>query len=219
VENPHPSAELFPTLKNSKQARNLQMKHSNLLTKAILIAVIQGIWISSVLVQSACAGCGGTTDPGTGGGGGGSSNDPAFVMKDPAMKVALQQQQASVAQSEQPVKKPTELVATEQEHYQAYMDSVKKHPEAALSEAVTVWKGNDSADLQRLVIFKALEIVTSSEDSETLQFMLKALDGPEAQRQECARLGRGNSLEKTIAAKRITMLESNPKLQKTTSAK
>ncbi len=195
------------------------MKHSNLLTKAILIAVIQGIWISSVLVQSACAGCGGTTDPGTGGGGGGSSNDPAFVMKDPAMKVALQQQQASVAQSEQPVKKPTELVATEQEHYQAYMDSVKKHPEAALSEAVTVWKGNDSADLQRLVIFKALEIVTSSEDSETLQFMLKALDGPEAQRQECARLGRGNSLEKTIAAKRITMLESNPKLQKTTSAK
>ena len=190
------------------------MKKQNFLTKAFLITLIQGVWVSCVLLESSCADCGDTPDPGPH-----TSNDPAFVMKDPAMKVALQQQQASVAQSEQSIKKPTELVATEQEHYQAYMDSVKKHPEAALNEAVTVWKGNDSADLQRLVIFKAMEKVTSSEDTETLQFMLKALDGPEAQREECARLGRGNSLEKSIAAKRIAVLENNPKLQKTASDK
>jgi hypothetical protein len=67
---------------------------------------------------------------------------------------------------------------------------------------VAVWKANDSADLQRLVILKALETVTASEESAALQFMLKALDAPGAQRLECARLGRGNSLEKSVAASR-----------------
>jgi len=199
------------------------MKNRNFLTKALLLTLIQGIWVSSVLVGTT-AFCDDDCPPhkpdpgaGDGGGDGGSANDPAFVMKDPTMKMALQQQQTSVAQSAQPAKKLSELVTTEQEHYQAYLDAVKKHPDAALNEAVTVWKGNDSADLQRLVIFAAMEKVTSTEDTETLQFMLKALDAPEAQRQECARLGRGNSLEKSIAAKRITVLESNPKLQVATS--
>lgn len=193
------------------------MKYRKFLTNVFLVTLAAASLLMGPTAFGKCPGD--DPDPGTDDDGNHTPNDPAFMMKDPAMKVALQQQQASVAQGEQSVKKPSELVVTEQEHYQAYVDAVKKHPDAALSEAVTVWKGNDSADLQRLVIFKALENVTSSEDAGTLQFMLKALDAPEVQRQECARLGRGNSLEKTIAAKRITVLESNPKLQKTTSVK
>lgn len=200
------------------------MKNRPILTGALLIVsllmFVQLTGAPRTFAQGANAGCPkASPSPGSTPNDPHNPNDPAFVMQDTAMKMALQQRKISVAQSEQPAKKPSELVTTEQEHYQAYMDAVKKHPDAALTDAMTIWKGNNSADLQRLVIFKALEKVTSTEDTETLQFMLKALDAPESQRQECARLGRGNSLEKSIAAKRITVLESNPKLQWTTLSK
>jgi hypothetical protein len=139
-------------------------------------------------------------------------------MKDTPMGVALAQKQVA-AQPEPEIKKPAELIAAEQAHYQAYLSAIKKNPANAFPEALAIWKGNDSADLQRLVIFKALEVVTSTEEDESLQFMLKSLDAPVAQRKECARLGRGNGLEKAIAAKRIALLESNPKLRITPTNK
>jgi len=143
-----------------------------------------------------------------------TTNDPAFIMSNKTANIAAIQQQAILRADQQSLKKPAELVAAEQAHYQAYMDAVKKTPANAFQEAVAVWKRNDSADLQRLVIIKALSLVKSPEQIDALQFMLKALDAPETQRKECARLGRGNSLEKSIAVKQLALLESNPKLRR-----
>jgi len=143
-----------------------------------------------------------------------TSNDPAFIMSNKTANIAAIQQQAILQANQQSVKKPAELVAAEQAHYQAYIDAVKKTPVNAFHEAVAIWKRNDSADLQRLVIVNALSLVKSPEEIGVLQFMLKALDAPETQRKECARLGRGNSLEKSIAAKQLALLESNPKLRR-----
>jgi rhodanese-related sulfurtransferase len=109
--------------------------------------------------------------------------------------------------------KPGELTGVDQARYQAYLDALKKRPADAYNEVLIVWKWNDSADLQRSVISNAAKKVSSSEESEALELMLKALDDPGAQWQECERLGRGNSLEKLIASKRIAILESNPRIK------
>ena len=109
--------------------------------------------------------------------------------------------------------KPGELTGVDQARYQAYLEAVKKRPADAFNAVLIVWNWNDSADLQRSVISYAAKKVSSSEESEALELMSKALDDPGAQWQECERLGRGNSLEKLIAFKRITILESNPRIK------
>ena len=105
------------------------------------------------------------------------------------------------------------LTDVDQLRFQAYLEAVKKRPSDAFNEAIAVWKWNDSVALQQLVFTTALKKVSSSDESESLQFMLKALDDPTIQWQECERQSRGNSLEKSIAAKRIALLEANPKVR------
>ena len=187
--------------------------------------VMAGIVFATVLTAEACVppcdndgnGDGSSGGPGGGGGGGGGggngSNDPAFVMKDPASNLALKQQQGLASQNNQSLKKPADLIAEDQVRYQAYLDAVKKNPEDTFAETLAIWKANDSIDLQRLVIFNALQSVKGHEETDVLQFMLKALDAPDEQRKECVRLGRGNSIEKSIAVKRVALLEQNPRLQ------
>ena len=139
-------------------------------------------------------------------------NDAAFLMPDAAANLARQRVSQALLAGPAP-KTPAELVAAEQARYQAFLEATKAHPGQSYGYALGVWKENASADLQRLVLFRALEATRSSEESAALQFMLKALEDVPGQRQECLRLGRGNSLEKAIAARQLVLLEGNPHLQ------
>ena len=107
---------------------------------------------------------------------------------------------------------PGILAGVDQTRYQVYLEAVKKHPGDAFNSTVAGWKANDSLDLLRSMILLAKKKTTSTEESETLELMLKALDDPGAQWRECERLSRGNSLEKLIATRRTAILEENPRV-------
>ena len=161
---------------------------------------------------SPACGCPTAAPTGTASPGGNNSNDPAFIMPNAAANLARQRVSQALLAGPAP-KAPAELVAAEQARYQAFLEATKAHPAQSYGYALGVWKENASTDLQRLVLFRALEATRFSEESASLQFMLKALEDVPAQRQECLRLGRGNSLEKAIAARRLVLLEGNPHLQ------
>lgn len=187
------------------------------LTGALALGAILSIpsWFTSprVYAESAECGCPTASPSATTSGSNNVPNDPAFIMCNKQAAIADIQRRAAQQANLPPVKKPAELVEAEQAHYSAFLAAVKKDASSAFSLALAIWKGNDSADLQKMVIVKALGTVRSTEETDALQFMFKALDEPEAQRVECAKLGRGNSVEKSIAAQRIALLESNPKLR------
>ena len=178
-------------------------------------AVLPALGATRALGQSCTSPCptasSAPTDSPNGGGGTGS-NDPAFIMPNSAASLA-QRRGAATALGGAALKPPGELVAAEQARYQGFLEDVKAHPIQSYGYALGVWKENATADLQRLVLMQALERTRSSEESAALQFMLKALGDAPAQRQECLRLGRGNSLEKALGARRLMLLEENPKLQ------
>jgi len=140
-------------------------------------------------------------------------NDPAFVMADPMSEAVRKQQMAILKSRVSDVRKSEGVIAKEQERYKQFVEALKKTPDAAFDETMAIWREGVAPEVQRLVVLKALPMVRSSEQSESLQLMLRALDDVEKERVECARLARGNGLEKSLALKRIKLLDENPSLR------
>ena len=166
-----------------------------------------------VLSGAMAIGCEPRPDCGCGEDGSDCANDPAFAMTDPVVKIAALRQQARLTSDISKGEKSKELIEAEQRQFREFSEALAREPGKAYDQVLDIWQTNASEDLQRLVIMTTLPLVKRSEESESLQFMLKVLAAPEAERAECERLGRGNSLEKSIARKRIGLLEGNARLR------
>lgn len=90
---------------------------------------------------------------------------------------------------------------------------MEKNPGQSFRLVGEIWKQNRPREFQKLAIVKARTLVNSTDDAADLDFMLACLENPEAQREECLKMGKGNGLERDMASRRLTILEANPHLQ------
>ena len=67
-------------------------------------------------------------------------------------------------------------------------------------------------DAQRKALLAARTLTDSTDESQRLEFMLAALDAPEAQLAKCRELEQGNGLMRKQAAERLALLKENPNL-------
>jgi hypothetical protein len=201
--------------KSRIQNKGTDMSHNPFAKRRLIsTAVIFSVCLSYVTcAPRGIAACPGDNCDGKGGGSGGGngSNDPAFVMSTKTADIGAIQKKA-ISQASEGVKKTPDLVASEQSRYLRYVEFATKTPAGAFNEALAIWKENASVNLQRAVVLKAMGIVKNPEERDALLFMFAALDDVNGQRQACAQMGRGNSAEKSIAAKHVALLETNPHL-------
>lgn len=103
------------------------------------------------------------------------------------------------------------LNAAELAAWQDFERQVQQDPQVSYQAAIEMWSSNYSDSLQRMAIYRARLLVRSTEEIENLSFLLSCLEDSEAQREKCLKLGKGNGLEKKLAARRLSLLASNPK--------
>jgi hypothetical protein len=91
------------------------------------------------------------------------------------------------------------------------MEEVKT-PDRAWAVAAEAWKSGVSGELQRQALALVRSMAKPSADTETLNFMLSALENPAAEMERCREWGRGTVLERKKAADRLALLLQNPNL-------
>lgn len=85
-------------------------------------------------------------------------------------------------------------------------------PDRAWSVAAEAWKLGVPAELQRQALALVRSISKPSANTETLSFMLSALDNPAGAMERCLELGRGTAPDRKLAADRLALLLQNPNL-------
>lgn len=138
--------------------------------------------------------------------------DPAFVLADPKPKLSLLVAQAALGQIAP--QSSAELDEKESKRLENFDVAIQAKPEETMSRVFSIWQDDCSKDCKRLAILSGMKMTKSTDDQATLKFMLDVLSDPQTQKTEIGRLGRGNSLEKQIAAKRMAVIKQNPQLAK-----
>lgn len=133
--------------------------------------------------------------------------DPAFMNNDP------QPGNAKLRKSPSRDIKEAGISAADQQAWQEIYVKMEKNPGQSFRLVGEIWKQNRPREFQKLAIVKARTLVNSTDDAADLDFMLACLENPEAQREECLKMGKGNGLERDMASRRLTILEANPHLQ------
>lgn len=91
------------------------------------------------------------------------------------------------------------------------MDAAKA-PDLAWAVAMDAWRSNVSSAFQRQALALIRAMAKPPANSETLNFMLSALDNPVAEVERCREWGRGSLLERRKAADHLAILLQNPNL-------
>ena len=147
-----------------------------------------------------------TPDPGPPTGGG-TAPDPAFVTNDPSPG------SAKIKKAPSHDIKEAVISAADQQAWQEICAKMEKNPGQSFQVVGEVWKQNRPKEFQKLAIVKARTLVRSTDEAADLDFMLACLESPEAQREKCLKMGKGNGLERDMASRRLAILEANPHLQ------
>ena len=87
-----------------------------------------------------------------------------------------------------------------------------KTPEQARTVAAEAWRMKVTLALQRHALVLAKTMDRTPTGTETLDFMLAALDAPSAELERCREWSRGSALEKRKAADHLALLLQNPNL-------
>lgn len=133
--------------------------------------------------------------------------DPAFMNNDPRPGSAKPRKTSSRDIKE------AEISAADRQAWQEIYAKMEKNPGQSFQLVGEVWGQNRPKEFQKLVIVKARTLVNSTDDASDLDFMLACLENPEAQREACLKMGKGNGLERDMASRRLAILEANPHLQ------
>jgi hypothetical protein len=91
------------------------------------------------------------------------------------------------------------------------LDEVKT-PDRAWAVVAEAWRSGVSAGFQRQALAVVRSMAKRSADTETLNFMLSALENPTVELERCRQLSRGTAPEKRKAADRLALLLQNPNL-------
>ena len=138
---------------------------------------------------------------------GGSAKDPVFVVS-PVVAVA-----AAIPKTVSTGKEATEGSAATAERLAKALEGTKDGA-ALLALAREAWRSEVNETLQRHAAAKARTAAKTTGERQELDFMLGALDQPEATQTRLLEMGRGNGLEKKLAAERLGLLLSNPNLKR-----
>jgi len=138
---------------------------------------------------------------------GGTAPDPAFVTNDPRPG------SAKIKKSPSRDIKEAGISPADQKAWQEIYAKMEKNPGQSFQVVGEVWNANRPKEFQKLAIVKARSLVHSTDEASDLDFMLACLENPEARREECLKMGKGNGLERDMASRRLAILEANPHLQ------
>jgi len=133
--------------------------------------------------------------------------DPAFMNSDPRPRSAKPKKTSSRDV------KDAGISAADQQAWQEIYAKMEKNPAQSFQAVGEVWRQNRPKEFQKLAIVKARTLVKSTDEASDLDFMLACLENPEAQREACLKMGKGNGLERDMASRRLAILEANPHLQ------
>ena len=137
---------------------------------------------------------------------GGSAKDPVFVVS-PVVAVA-----AAIPKTVS-TKEASEGSAAEAERLAKALEGTKDGA-ALLALAREAWRSEVNETLQRHAAAKARTAAKTTGERQELDFMLGALDQPEVAQAKLLEMGRGNGLEKKLAAERLGLLLANPNLKR-----
>lgn len=141
------------------------------------------------------------------------AGDPAFLGVDGRPKDSLSKRKAEAKVEGVAQEAERALVSNEAKEWGEVSARMQAKPEKSYEVVMEIWEGNYSSAYQRMAILHSRQLVRSTEEAENLDFMLACLSNAEEQRAACLKLGTGNGLERQLGARRLALLESNPKLQ------
>lgn len=180
-------------------------------TRAFISTAMIGLLFAGMIslrAETICPGdCGDNPDPNNGN----NANDPVFFFPDPISKLSAKDKAAQLRQ--QVLSKSPSAGQQEQVALQAYEAQRKSTPRDLYAVVLDVWGREVSPELKQYVILSSLSSMRSTEQVEVLKFMLGALSDLGSQKQELARLSKGNGLMKAQAARLMDVLNRNPQLK------
>jgi len=95
----------------------------------------------------------------------------------------------------------------------SYEAARKENPSGIFDQVMEVWAKSVSIELKQYIVLSALSAVKSTEQVETLRFMLASIDDSRSQVNVLAGLSKGNGLEKAKAARLMNILSKNPQIK------
>lgn len=151
--------------------------------------------------------------PNNNGGGTGDHNaqDPVFLLSEKKPVVSVKERRGQLDQRVS----GRSTVTGEQEKavLRSYEETREKDARQLYGKVLEMWGQEISPELKQYAILSSLPVVKSTDEVQTLRFMLSALEDVDARVKELTVLSKGNGLEKAKAARLLAILNRNPQFQ------
>ncbi|MFA6289441.1 MAG: hypothetical protein WC661_18830 [Opitutaceae bacterium] len=142
---------------------------------------------------------------------GGTANDPVFFLAEAQPSMGVKEKLGRLR--EQVISRTNSSGEQDQAVLKAYEDTRKATPAGIYDSVLAVWGQPVSAELKQYILLSSLTLVKTTEQVETLRFMLASLNDLPAQTGQLASLSKGNGLEKAKAARLMGILSKNPQFK------